>query len=287
MGLATAITAAATVGGALIGSNASKKAAGKVADATDQQIQLARDIYQDQRNLNQPFYQTGVQANAAAAQLLGLGAYGGQPAQTAQYGGVNPTGTGAPQSGDYRTGFEGRLTNNPLSTPYGANSKMTPPGADYGEPRRNFGDKIGVDPNNGYAIGGARQNPLSNGNPQLNALQDTPGYQFRMNEGMRALEGSAAARGGVLSGKFIRGATRYGQDYASNEYNRRFNQLQALQSGGQAAAGNTQAAGSQYGATAGSAIGNNAAYSANATQQRGSIYGGALGQIGGILGDIV
>ena len=54
-----------------------------------------------------------------------------------------------------------------------------------------------------------------------------PGYQFRLDEGMKALERSAAARGGLLSGGFLRGATRYGQGMASQEYQNAFNRYQA------------------------------------------------------------
>lgn len=65
-----------------------------------------------------------------------------------------------------------------------------------------------------------------------------PGYGFRMSEGMKALERSAAARGGLLSGSTLKGITRFGQNTASeeylNSYNRyqtnRANQLNPLQS---------------------------------------------------------
>jgi len=61
----------------------------------------------------------------------------------------------------------------------------------------------------------------------MEQFQADPGYQFRMDEGMKALERSAAARGGLLSGGFLRGATRYGQDVASQEYMNAFNRYQA------------------------------------------------------------
>lgn len=50
-----------------------------------------------------------------------------------------------------------------------------------------------------------------------------PGYQFRIDEGMRGLEGSAAARGNLLSGGALKGITKYGQDYASGEYQNAYN----------------------------------------------------------------
>ncbi len=53
-----------------------------------------------------------------------------------------------------------------------------------------------------------------------------PGYGFRMSEGMKALERSAAARGGLLSGATLKGITRFGQDTASAEYLNAFNRYQ-------------------------------------------------------------
>lgn len=50
-----------------------------------------------------------------------------------------------------------------------------------------------------------------------------PAYQFRMDEGQKAIERSAAARGGALSGRAVKEAERYGQDAASQEYGAAFN----------------------------------------------------------------
>ena len=57
------------------------------------------------------------------------------------------------------------------------------------------------------------------------ANQD-PGYAFRMAEGMKALERSAAARGGMLSGAALKGIQQYGQGLASQEYQNAFNRYQ-------------------------------------------------------------
>lgn len=57
---------------------------------------------------------------------------------------------------------------------------------------------------------------------QVNLSQD-PGYAFRLSEGMKALERSAAARGGLLSGAQMKGIQRYGQDMASQEYANAYN----------------------------------------------------------------
>jgi hypothetical protein len=47
-----------------------------------------------------------------------------------------------------------------------------------------------------------------------------------MSEGMKGLERSAAARGGLLSGSALKGIQRYGQDLASQEYQNAFNRYQ-------------------------------------------------------------
>ena len=50
-----------------------------------------------------------------------------------------------------------------------------------------------------------------------------PGYRFRLQEGLKALDRSAAARGGLLSGNHLRGVTQFGQNLASEEYGNAFN----------------------------------------------------------------
>jgi len=61
----------------------------------------------------------------------------------------------------------------------------------------------------------------------MQQFQQDPGYAFRLGEGMKALERSAAARGGLLSGATMKGIQRYGQDLGSQEYMNAFNRYQA------------------------------------------------------------
>jgi hypothetical protein len=79
-----------------------------------------------------------------------------------------------------------------------------------------------------------------------------PGYQFRLEQGMKALNASAAAKGMGMSGANIKGATEYGQNMGSQEYQNAFNRyqtnrtaqlapLQSLYAGGQAAAAGSAA----------------------------------------------
>jgi hypothetical protein len=54
-------------------------------------------------------------------------------------------------------------------------------------------------------------------------FQTDPGYNFRMSEGLKALDRTAAARGGMISGAAQKAAARYSQDVASNEYQNAYN----------------------------------------------------------------
>ena len=56
----------------------------------------------------------------------------------------------------------------------------------------------------------------------MEQFEADPGYQFRMSEGMKALERSAASRGILQSGQTLKNITRFGQDAASQEYQNAF-----------------------------------------------------------------
>jgi hypothetical protein len=58
------------------------------------------------------------------------------------------------------------------------------------------------------------------GNYEFNA---DPGYGFRLSEGQKALDRSAAMRGGLISGGALKAAQRYGQDMGSQEYQNAYN----------------------------------------------------------------
>lgn len=59
--------------------------------------------------------------------------------------------------------------------------------------------------------------------PTADTLKLDPGYQFRLDEGQKALERSAAARGGLTSGGTIKATERYAQGLASQEYQNAYN----------------------------------------------------------------
>ena len=115
-------------------------------------------------------------------------------------------------------------------------------------------------------------------------LKQDPGYAFRLSEGMKALEHSAAARGNLLSGTGIKGALRFGQDYASQEYQNAYNRAltqynttAALAGVGQTATNQLSGAAGQYGQNAAEAI-------QNAAAARASGYVGGANALTSALG---
>jgi hypothetical protein len=118
---------------------------------------------------------------------------------------------------------------------------------------------------------------------QVDLTQD-PGYAFRMSEGMKALERSAAARGGLLSGAMLKGAQRFGQELGSQEYQNAYNRAltqynttAALAGIGQTASNALTGAAGQYGQNAAEAI-------QNAAAARASGYVGGANALTSALG---
>jgi hypothetical protein len=125
------------------------------------------------------------------------------------------------------------------------------------KPFRDAGLSVLPELQSGLAPGGE-----FNRNFTLQDFQKDPGYQFRMDQGQQALERSAAARGGLISGGTGKALTEYGQDYASGEYSNaynrfnndqttRFNRLSALAGTGQTATNTIGTLGAQTAANIG------------------------------------
>lgn len=121
----------------------------------------------------------------------------------------------------------------------------------------------------------------------MDQFQADPGYAFRLSEGMKGLERSAAARGGLLSGATLKGIQRYGQDMASQEYTNAFNRyqaerqarlgpLQSLAGIGQTATQQIGQAGQNYAANAGEAMMSGAAARASGYMGGANALSGAL-----------
>jgi hypothetical protein len=146
-------------------------------------------------------------------------------------------------------------------------------------------DYLGLSGNTSAANYGQGMKPFTPGD-----LTNEPGYQFRLSQGLKALDQTAAARGGLLSGNALRGAEQYGQGLASDEYqnaynrywntrNQTLNPLQSLLGQGQTTANQLGAAGQNYASNAG----NNMMAGANA---RASGYVGGANALNQALGGV-
>lgn len=134
-----------------------------------------------------------------------------------------------------------------------------------------------------------------------NKLTFDPGYQFRLKEGMNALNRTAAARGGLISGAALKAATRYGQDMGSQEfqnaydralteYNSRlknsemgYNRLAGLSGTAQTISGELGKAGQTYGSNIGNLAMTNATNQGNALLAGGNIRASQYGNYGRAL----
>lgn len=120
-------------------------------------------------------------------------------------------------------------------------------------------------------------------------FQADPGYAFRLSEGQKALERSAAARGGLLSGATGKNLLRFGQQMGSDEYQNAFNRYQAERTARlqplQSLAGVGQSTAQQLG-QAGQNMASNVGniYTANAANVGNLLTSGAAARASGYVG---
>jgi hypothetical protein len=151
--------------------------------------------------------------------------------------------------------------------------------------------------------------------PTADQARQTPGYQFQLDQGTKAVQNSAAARGDLLSGNTLADLTQFGQGLADTTYNQtydralgqyqqkyniyennqanQFNRLASLAGMGQTSVGQLNSAGSsaagQFGNTvlgSANAIGQNMNNAAAATASGyvggANAWSGALGNLGSL-----
>lgn len=262
-----AAAAALAAGGAIASSSAQKKAAKSAASAsqaaTDQTIAEQRRQFDLSRSDMQPWLRTGSAAINQLANLYGLG----QPAQT----------TG-PLNQNYQTSGAFLL-------PYNAGGfeqmATLPSNPDYQLNTMQYGAAQPVSTN---AVSTSQ-------NPQQSAMGQffqSPDYQFRMNEAMRALTARNAALGIQDSGAAQKAALQQSGNLASGEFNNYANRLSAMAGVGQTAAQNSAQLGSAMAGNIGNALANNAANLSSSYQNRANAQTGLYGSLanlgGGILG---
>lgn len=127
-------------------------------------------------------------------------------------------------------------------------------------------------------------------------FEGDPGYQWRMEQGQKGIESSAAARGGLLSGAAGKAISKYNQNFASNEYGNAynrfnqnqaniFNRLAAIAGVGQQATNQIGQAGQNYATGAGNALQYAGTARASGYANQANALNSGLGSItGGLIG---
>jgi len=107
----------------------------------------------------------------------------------------------------------------PLQTPKEFSYGQPSPGTFTSEPRLNAAaqvDPMRATPDFAYTpLQSSQEFKLPTGQA---ALEQDPGYQFRLDQGRKALEQSAAGRGLLRTGGTLKGINAFGQEMASQEY---------------------------------------------------------------------
>jgi len=291
---AAVVGGVAAVGGAAIAASGAKKAARAQGDAAAQAAQLQYDQYQQTRLDQAPWRNVGSNALNELAMRLGVGGSGAASGASLANASLVDTSSGIPQPNAelyatnpaYRKAWDDQLAEHQAGFGSGYTAYSDPSMLDT-QLRGRLGPEIAS------ATQTQQQNPLYGSllrNFSQEDFQTDPGYQFRIGEGQKQIESSAAARGGLLSGAAAKALTKYNQNFASNEYqnvynrfnqnqNNTFNRLASLAGVGQQANAQLQQAGQNYANNAGNAL-------QSAGTARASGYAGQANAIGAGLGGL-
>lgn len=239
------IAAGAGLGSSLVGASSANKAAKAQQASADKQIELQREIYQDTSGKFAPFLGAGNDALAAYLYEMGLGAQptvGGVVPQIQTVTTPGTTTTTAPVVANSLAGGPDRrsdMTQTPGTT------TTTPATTSYTVGGQTFGT---LDEAQKWA------NANKTGGTAYGGFTATPGYDFRLQEGVNALRAGQAGQSGMVSGRTMRDLTKYGQDYASSEYGNYLARLAGLTDMGTGAAANMANAGANYASQASNAL---------------------------------
>lgn len=146
----------------------------------------------------------------------------------------------------------------------------------------NYAKSLGLDPEQLKNYQGALdpnfyRSLLPEGMSQADMIREDlimdPSYQFRFGEGQRAIERRQNAMGNRFSGGGLAELTRYGQDYASQEYSNAYNRLSGVAGTGQTVGSNLNQLGMNYGSNMGNIMTNMGTNLGNAALYQGMMGG--------------
>lgn len=215
--IALGVGALGSVASAASNASASRRAVDASQQATAENNALAREIYGQNRQTLAPFVGQGATATGYINQLLGIA-----PPQQPQALPMGGMGMGGGMFSPDNAGTRGGMLGNVLGM-ISDGGVMGAPGA-FGMTQQPFAQQTMEGPAPGAAQAG------------FDAFRNSTGYNFRLNEGQRAITNNAAVRGMLNSGATLKGLTRFGQGIASDEFGNYLNTLLGQQSLGANAA---------------------------------------------------
>jgi hypothetical protein len=224
---------AGSVIGGVIAADAASSASDAQVSASNNALGVTQAQYNQNRADNTPYRQTGV--NALNRMLAAMGLPQQQQSQTIGANG-QPVQASVQQATDYatlRNELKGQYQNN---TPDQAEGVATGPTYDEASLNQAIQQEAAK---RSAANSAATAQPAAAATTQPTDMASLmgmdPGYQFRQSEGQKGVERSAAARGGLFSGRAAKDLTRFNQGIASSEFGNAWNRLAGLAGVGQQA----------------------------------------------------
>ena len=240
----------------LIGASGARSAANAQAQASKDQIELAREAWEYQKGALAPYRGDDIAVNALMYEL-GLG-----PAPT--------IGGSAPQINRVQTGQgNGQSFDDWAKDKYGSLDWHDDPGRwawKERQARSEWEAGGGGQPQYAYEVGGqsfgtrdeaqqwAQANPT--GGQTYQGYQKTPGYDFRLQEGMDAVQAGVGARHGLNSGATLEALAEHNQNFATNGYANHLNRLTGMTSMNQSAAAGQAGSAGQFATNGSNALAN-------------------------------
>ena len=263
-----AIAGVGSVASAAIGSSAASKAANASAAAADKSAAVQQNIYNQNAATLSPYVQAGIPETQTINTLLGLGGSAGTPATSTV---------------DWNQYIQSQPD---VAYDYTLHPDMTP--SDFGQWH--------------YARDGSRRDltpyttttggtPGTDGSAAAQAAFDqyrkSTGYDFRVNQGLNAVNSGYAGRGSIKSGAAMKAINDYGQGMASQEFGNYLNALGNQQSLGMSAGSALAGVGQNYANSLGNIYQQNGANQANAAMIKANAIGSGVNGLANIAGSIL
>jgi hypothetical protein len=288
--VAMALAAGATLAAGAMASSSANKASKAQQQSADASLNLQREQFDITREDSLPFLRAGQNANAAYAYEMGLGP---RPTYDAAVGSRLDAANALTIGSQYTPGTSASVAAPPADyqmDPEWARVRglATEPTAVQGRTEYTVGNQSFATRDEAQAYIDAQREEAAKatgGNFDYQGYKASPGYDYRLAEGEKAIQRAAAARGNLNSGATLKALGQFGQDYAANDYGLFMNRLAAQAGMGQTQANSMAGLGANYAANGSNTLMAAGNARASGYVNQGNVMGSALGQLGQIGGN--